>query len=119
MQAPQLGPTKRALLVVAIALLAFGQFGCAASASQRCTEYEREVQALLDRCGIVRTFHIVDPATSLPICSRVSRVQMYEEVPRVCYPFLRSAECITIDPADPLATFPPECGGFHFQFTTT
>ena len=108
---------RRASTLAALALATFCQVGCNPTPADRCVEYEREVQAMLDRCGIVRTFHVVDPSTGMPICGRVTRLaSSYNEVPRVCYPFLRSTDCGTIDPRDPLATFPPECGGLHFEF---
>lgn len=90
--------------------------GCVPSPSARCFEFEHEVQTYFDRCGVTHTFHVVDPRDSSPVCGRVNKLVAYDEVAHVCYPFLHAIDCTTIDPADPLATLPPECAGSHFQF---
>ncbi len=101
---------------LALLALAAAAPGCVPTPADRCVQYEQEVQALLDRCGIPRRFQVVD-ADGAPVCGAVRQVMAnYNELPNVCYPFLESADCSTIDPADPLATFPPECSASHFEY---
>lgn len=106
---------KHVMIAVASILLALGAAGCVPSPSTRCYEFEHEVQAMFDRCGVMHTFHVVDPTTRMPSCGRVTHLVAIDEVIHVCYPWLRSVDCTTIDPTDPLATFPPECAGTHFE----
>lgn len=111
-----MGHTERLVLVTSF-VVALTAAGCAPKPSDRCLDYEMNVQAYFERCGSPLTFHVVDPRTGEPACSRVRRVVNLEEVTGACYTWLRTVDCANIDPAAPLDMFPPECSGDHFQIT--
>ena len=88
--------------------------GCGPTPADKCLAFEDEVRAMLTRCSIPGTFHVLDPVTGMPACGVVHNLSRYDEITNVCYPFLRSVDCSTIDRANVVASFPPECSGDHF-----
>lgn len=110
---------SRLLASMCFVILAPIAQSCSGTPADRCVQYEQRVQAFLDRCGVLREFHVVDPTTRMPVCGRVRRVGAgWQGITRVCYPYLDSADCSTVDPADPLATLPPECDAMAFEFSS-
>src|SRR4051812_37222096 len=100
-------------------ILALGMIaGCGPTPADRCVEFENEVQAYLDRCGVVtsRPFQVVD-SERMPVCGRVHHLVTYDELPRVCYPFLQTVDCSTVDFSAPLSGLPAECTAGHFEYT--